>query len=225
MAERPPRFVTLDENLPIKNLIFAPNYEFATRIISAWASDIEDLLKEKGWPYVKLTGSQAVRSNLKDALENNPIIFAMFYCHGEYDRMFGNQDQPVIGTANVGMLKGTIVSTVSCRCGRDLADLAIKQGIYSWIGYEEIFSLWTYDEEAMEGFKESANTANISILNDKTTGQAYKDTINEYNKWIQYYMDKTEDPMSFHYKATLIGDRDKLVVKGRSDISRKLIES
>ena len=224
MAQVPPRFVTLDENPQIKTLIFSPNYEVATRIISKWTLDVEQIIAKNNRNYSKLSASRATRDELRRSLDENPIIFAMFYCHGEYDTIFGQNDMPVVGPANVGQLARTIVSTVSCRCGRDLADQGIRQGVYAWFGYDEIFSLWTLDDKSIDGFRESANTPNISVLSNKTTGQAYDDTIKEYNKWIDYYIDKPEDPMSFHYESTLIGDRDELVLKGDKNISTKSIE-
>ena len=224
MAQAPPRFVTLDDELQIKTLIFSPNYEVATRIISKWTLDVEQIIAKNNRNYSKLSASRATRDELRRSLDENPITFVMFYCHGEYDRIFGQNDMVVVGTANVGQLSKTIVSTVSCRCGRDLADTGISQGVYAWIGYNEIFSLWTLDDESLPGFRESANTPNLSILSNKTTGQSYDDTIKEYNKWINYYIDKPEDPMSFHYESTLIGDRDKLILKGDKNISLRSIE-
>ena len=141
-------------------------------------------------------GNNVTREQVESALKNfNPILYCDFG-HGDTDRLVAsNPNEYLIKTdENMYLLKGRIVYAFACLSARELGRKAVENGCLSYCGYDESIYCVMYCEDGVcstaDGNEETATKFPLELLNGKTTGEAYKSALEEYDYWIKYWYGK-----------------------------------
>jgi len=182
-----------------------------------WAGEVISKAKEK-YKVVDLPGDDAVPSKLRKAFEENKMAVLYFhYDHGSESVQWG-QECRLVDLSNSGWLKGRICYSMSCSTAHDLGPNSVEKGCITYFGYYEPFEFWIHKDIYETAFKQSANQVAYSLIEDKTTKEAYDDTIAEFNKWIQRFKEDPPDTYAPYVIASLIRDRDLLRLLGSETI-------
>jgi len=219
LAVEPQLWISEEDAL---ELLFAPVFDKATELITIFVKDIKDELDRKNWKYIYLTGMDASRANLKDAIDRNPIKLFFPCDHGDKDVLYGRSGEIAVSMVNAGLLEGTITSALACLSAAELGPEVIRKGGLAYIGYDEVYGFYTTGDVPVDGFKESAVKVDIELINENTTGDAHKASIKEYDKWIDYW-DKSEDPYAGDYMTWLVWDKEHLKLLGDSRVNLRTL--
>jgi hypothetical protein len=134
-------------------LFVRPVFDEVTEITYDEAQDAIDYLKERGVEVVDLAKEEAVRENVERILRERPDVSLAHYDHGSEDKIWGNDDRPVIDLKNVDLLSGR-------QCYNNNCSSAKKLGVEAWklkatyFGYDDVFYFTT---DSLEEFKEAVN--------------------------------------------------------------------
>lgn len=131
----------------INVILAAPQLEDdrATAITIKWAEQLKEAISHlEHIVLVPFLGKDAVREKiepfLKKDIESRGIF--VFIDHGESDKLTGSDDQPLIDTDNIGMLKNKFVYAVACKSASKLGYEALKKGVAGYIGFNDNFQIW-----------------------------------------------------------------------------------
>lgn len=178
-----------------------------------WAGLVKQRALDLGWAVTDLAINDATRENVESKIEEIKPNLIMHYDHGGTFTLWGQESntlEPVIDSANVGLLANRVVSTVSCDSASGLGPLAIADGATSYLGYDEhhAFVIGYQDR-----FGEASNAANYALLECKSIEDAYQAGIDAYNDLYDDLM-LTGD---FFAADWVLHDRDCFVLLGSSD--------
>ena len=175
-------------------IVTIPSHDDTTRYLSAWSKSIIRLANQKKDIIVVLKNKQANPKEFTKTVEKIQPSFIFFNGHGNETTITGHNNQPLVDAdINIEILKNTIVYTLSCQSAKKLGPKSIKQGTKTYIGYTEDF-IFIYDtkktkhpeKDKIAGcFLSSSNQVAASLLEEKTTGQAYIDSQNAFQKIIR----------------------------------------
>lgn len=204
-------------------LVTIPNHDDTTRYLSAWAKLIIKLTQVKKDNITVLENKQA---NLKDftiAVEKIQPSFIFFNGHGNETTVTGHNNQPLVDAdINVKILKNIIVYALSCQSAKKLGPKSIKQGAKTYIGYTEDF-IFVYDtnkkkhpekDETAGCFLEASNQIAVSLLEEKTTGQAYADSQNAFHNNIKQLLTSDSQSQDSSIVRFLVWDQQHQVCLG-----------
>jgi hypothetical protein len=195
-----------------KLLIIRPNCpgdNYTTLFSFPSATIVKNKATAEGWTVTDLQGNNTNRSNVESNLNSGKPDFVIHYDHGSSFTLYGqnaNAITPAIDDANVSLLSGCAVSTVSCESAAGLGPLAIASTSKAYLGYDELHwvHLWYLDK-----FMEASNAANSALLEGKTFQEAYDVAYQKYtDKWAELV---GSDPAA---AALLLHDRDHLTLLG-----------
>jgi len=192
-------------------LVTIPSHDDTTRYLSAWSKPVIELAQKKKDQIVILKGKQVNLKEFKNATEKNQPSFIFFNGHGNETTITGHNNQPLVDVdTNIEVLKNKIIYALSCQSAKKLGPKSIKQGTKTYIGYTEDF-IFVYDtnknkhlekDEIAECFLSASNQIAVSLLEGKTTGQAYADSQNAFQKQIPNLLtseSKTEQSSMMRY--------------------------
>jgi hypothetical protein len=195
-----------------KLLIIRPNCpgdNYTTLFSFPAATLVKNKAVAEGWTVTDLQGNNANRANVESNLNSVKPDFIIHYDHGSTFTLYGQNSNgitPAIDDANVNLLSGRAVSTVSCESAEGLGPLAIASTAKAYLGYDDLHwvNLWYLDK-----FNEGSNAANNALLEGKTFQEAYDIAYTKYTeKWAELV---GTDPGA---AALLLHDRDHLTLLG-----------
>jgi hypothetical protein len=178
-----------------------------------WAGLVKQRALDLGWAVTDLAINDATRENVESKIEEIKPTLIMHYDHGGTFTLWGQESntlEPVIDSANVGLLANRVVSTVSCSSASGLGPLAIADGATSYLGYDEPHGFVIGYQDR---FGEASNAANYALLACKSIEEAYQAGIDAYD-------DLYDDLMStgdFFAADWVLHDRDCFVMLGSSN--------
>jgi hypothetical protein len=195
-----------------KILIIRPNCP-GDNYTSLFSFPAAELVKNKavveGWTVTDLQGNNTNRTSVESNINTVKPDYVIHYDHGSNFTLYGqnaNVITPAIDDANVNLLAGRAVSTVSCLSAAGLGPLAIASTTKAYLGYDDLHwvHLWYLDK-----FNEASNAANYALLEGKTFQEAYDIAFAKYTeKWAELI---GIDPSA---AALLLHDRDHLTLLG-----------
>jgi len=196
-----------------KLLIVRPNCPgdvYTTSFSYPAATLVKNKAVAEGWTVTDLQGNDSNRANVESKLNTVKPNFVIHYDHGSNFTLYGqnaNHITPAIDNANVTLLSGKAVSTVSCESATGLGPLAIASTAKAYLGYDELHwvHLWYLDK-----FTEAANAANYALLEGKTFQEAYDTSYAKHTqKWAELIALGADDAA-----ALMLHDRDHLTLLG-----------
>ena len=195
-----------------KLLIVRPNCpgdNYTTLFSFPAATLVKNKAVAEGWVVTDLQGNNTNRANVESNINTTKPDYVIHYDHGSNFTLYGqnaNLITPAIDDANVNLLSGRAVSTVSCESANGLGPLAIASAAKAYLGYDDLHwvHLWYLDK-----FNEASNAANNALLEGKTFQEAYDLAYAKYTeKWAELV---GSDPGA---AALLLHDRDHLTLLG-----------
>lgn len=184
-------------------LIVRPCFDSVTEITFDEAQDIIDYMEEKGVPYLDLAKDDAVREKVEEALKEHPSMGIHHADHGSEDKIWGNDDRPVIDLKNVDLLKDRECYNNNCSSAKKLGVEAWKRGATYW-GYTEVF---TFTTDALEEFKQFVNFG----LKRRLDGFSWKECLEKAKKLATELIDKLIETGRTLAASCMTWDRNHLV--------------
>lgn len=185
-------------------LITLPEHEQRTEYISDWSKPIINFAKQRNVDVIIVAKKNVNRTNLEKYLKKRKNIkLIMFNGHGNYDRICGHKDEPlIISGENEKLLKSKIVFCRSCKCGKKLAPDSVISGAIAFAGYKEEFvcladpsiSANPLDDVIAKKFLEPSNIFVISLLKGNTVDESYERSKSYYKKEIENLLTSETSP-------------------------------
>ncbi len=196
-----------------------PVFDEVTHILNSKISpDVIEYAHKRLYLIEDLYGDKANKTEiLGNFMRRIPVI--VWACsHGVEDAVKGpDATQNVIDLANTAWFNNKIVILTSCLCGKQLAPALVDAGARAVFAYDDelMIRVWSDTLDPLEGFKESITTPKL-LYDGFKAKDVYAETIEEYNKWIDYWDEK--DPAT---ADVLRHDRDcfKLYGSGESRVA------
>jgi len=152
-------------------VLVAPSFDDASRYSYEWSREIRQKLEEKGFNVIDISGREVSRSEVEEALKQNPNALFVFYNHGSRDCLWGSRTEKVVNLNNVKLLSNREVYTLACLSAEKLGVQAYKNNCLAYWGYTREFAFST---EAIEDFKKFANHGLIVKLEGKSWDECLK---------------------------------------------------
>lgn len=184
-------------------LFIRPLFDEATEYTFDEAQDAIEYLKTKGIEVIDLPKEQAIRENVEKILRENPNIYVAHYNHGSDDKLWGNDERPVIDLNNVDLLSNRECYNNNCSSAKKLGVEAWKRGAVYW-GYKDIFYFTT---DAIEEFKEFVNNG----IKRRVDGHSWKECLSMTKELATKLIDNLVKAGKALAAACMMNDRDCLV--------------
>jgi len=185
-------------------LIIRPVFDEVTEITFNEAQDVIDYFTEKGVAYIDLAKEDAVREKVEKVLKETPDINVHHADHGSEDKIWGNDDRPVIDLENVELLRGRAIHNNNCSSAKKLGVEAWKRGCLAFWGYTEVVYFTT---DALEEFKEAMNYG----LKRRVDGFSWSDCLKKTKERMTELIDALVKAGKALAASCLRHDRDSLV--------------
>jgi len=183
------------------SLVIAPNFDEATSYTSKWIQEVVNELKNQGYDITFLSDG-VKRNDVENVLKTKEIDLVIFYNHGSEDCLWGSSNEKVIDVDNINLLASKDLYTLSCLSGKKLGIEAYKKGVKTFIGYDDVFTFTTSEEDL---FREAGNSGILIKLKEKVSWEeAFERMKQKFNECI-------EKAKEFWTKVWLAHDRDHLV--------------
>lgn len=207
-------------------LVTVPSHDDTTRYLSAWSKSIIKLAHQKKDKIAVLKNKQANFKNFTNTVEKIQPSFIFFNGHGNETTITGHNNQPLVDAdKNVAVLKNKIIYALSCQSAKKLGPKSVKQGTKTYIGYTEDF-IFVYDtnkkkypekDETAGCFLSASNQIAVSLLEEKTTGQAYTISQNSFREKIRNLLTSESKAEQSSMMRFLIWDMKHQVCLGNQD--------
>lgn len=132
----------------------APVFDEVTEITYDESRDAVKYALDHGIEVIDLVKEDAVREKVEEALRKYPDALFFHADHGSEDRIWGNDDRPVIDLKNVGLLTEREAYNNNCSSAKKLGVEAWKNNCKAFWGYTDVFYFTT---DALEEFKIAVN--------------------------------------------------------------------
>ena len=162
----------------------------ATKITNDWAQDIVDSMLCGNLLVYDLSGTFN-REQLEYCLTDSAVDTFVHYGHGINECLLGHNNQCILDSFNVDLLKDKIVISINCDSADDFGVQCIEAGALAYIGYDEkVYIKYNKAKQPYIGFKESNNAwSTLMCTGDLITiGQAFNEMIKQYNDWKTVYV-------------------------------------
>ncbi|MFA4954619.1 MAG: hypothetical protein WC641_04870 [Patescibacteria group bacterium] len=124
-------------------LVTRPNYDSATRYLSAWSLFLIEEAKRKGLVVMDLADQKARRIDLEGRLRKTSPDLVILNGHGSDDCVTGQDGEILIKAQdNASLLKGKITYAVSCNSAAILGEEVGTYTDTTYIGYEKEFAMF-----------------------------------------------------------------------------------
>jgi len=188
-----------------KLVAVAPRFDEVTEYSQAWMLDalteINTLIEIH-----ELLEDLAVRREVESALEDLSPEWFTHYDHGSDYVMWGDDEQPIINLSNLSRLAGMRVYCMNCSSGKGLGAHAVDQGIKEYLGYNDVVSFTTDQEQV---FKSAFNYGLITAIQRNLE---LKDIIEEMRENGYILADQLRSEGDYIAAAALVNDMDILHV-------------
>ena len=185
-------------------LFVRPVFDDITEITFDESQDAIDYLRKKGVEVVDLAKEDAIRENVESVLKERPDINLAHYDHGSEDRIWGNDDRPVIDLKNVGLLMEREAYNNNCSSAKKLGVEAWKNNCKAFWGYDSIFYFTT---DALEEFKIAVNYG----IKRRIDGLSWKECLEKTKERMTELADKLVAAGKALAASCMRHDRDHLV--------------
>ncbi|MBU4299670.1 MAG: hypothetical protein ABIF85_01100 [Nanoarchaeota archaeon] len=211
-----------------KMLITRPNHDTTTAYLSKWSEHLINAAKKRRISYSDFKGQKASRGDVEKYLmkQNSPL--AVFNGHGSDDTIFGHKNEALIKSGeNEHLLKSKAVYSVSCSSAKVLGPKAVSACAKCFIGYNDVFIFASdkncsagreLDDELALPFLDSSNQIVLSLLNGRTSGEAYEKSQAFFRKWIEHFGSSAALPGSEAIVSWLIWDRFCQKIEGDKNV-------
>jgi len=165
-----------------------------------WAELVREKAVTEGWEVEDLSGRDATRNNIEDALSVIAIerpVLVFHYDHGSEFTLHGHSIDrrdldiddfaPALDDHNIDVAAGTFVSAMACLSASGLGPLAIYERVSGYLGYAE--ALWGSISHP-DRFGEAVNAPNYALLEGKTPEEAYEIG---YQAWERVRQEELEE--------------------------------
>lgn len=174
-------------------LLTRPDHDLTTKYLYFWSEVVLKASREKNILTIDLASKEANKRNFLSAVKKYRPSFVYFNGHGSPNTVTGFNNEPLIAFAdNEKILKDRVAYALSCQSAKRLGKSCVADGAKTYLGYDEDF-IFVFDEEkeedplndkVAENFIEPSNTLVLSILEGKTTGEAYQNSQEEFKQKI-----------------------------------------
>ncbi len=182
-----------------KMLITRPYHDSTTAYLFKWSEHLIDASGKKGISCSDFAGQKASRSEVEKYLNKQNPSLVVFNGHGSDDTIFGHSSAKVLG------LK------------------AVDAGAKCFIGYDDAFIFASdkncsagreLDDELALPFLDSSNQIVFSLLDGRTSGEAYEKSQAFFRKWIEHFSTSAAPPGSEAIVSWLMWDMFCQKIKG-----------
>ena len=184
-------------------LMVRPLFDEVTSITFEEAQDVLNYFEEKGVEYIDLAKEEAVRERVEGILKENPDVNLLHYDHGSEDKIWGNDERPIIDLKNVELLAKRECYNNNCSSAAKLGVEAWKREATYW-GYTDVFSFTT---DALEEFKDFVNHG----IKRRVDGLGWKECLQKTKKRATELIDAMVKAGKTLAASCMRWDRDCLV--------------
>jgi len=174
--------------------ITEPNHDYTTRYISTWAECVVAFAESKNDYVVSLKNTRANKKTFVSVLNKINPSFIFLNGHGNDRLISGHNNEPIVELSDKSnILEDKIVYALSCQSAKKLGPHCVKNGTKTYLGYTEDF-IFTYDktkrtrpsgDKIAALFLDSSNKIPLSLLKNKTTGEAYDSSQRAFRKTVR----------------------------------------
>jgi hypothetical protein len=198
-------------------LITRPDFDLTTEYLSQWSLPILDFALKKNITFSKLDGSKANKAEVAKFLTKQDHKLIILNGHGTDESICGQNREDIIKAGeNSNLLKSRIVYAVSCSSSQVLGRKCVEEGCLSYIGYNDEFtfiidnrrSTTPLKDKLAESFMIPSNEVSLSLLDGKTTGEAYKKSQDSFDKEINKLANSETEPGSETMLFALLWDKE-----------------
>jgi len=185
-------------------LVIAPLHDLPTSISNVAVSKLIDWMNRTNIKYTLLRAFAANRVSVNavnyfnrkvsELFEKERFNAVFYYGHGEEDRVgdFMMRLIPIISTNNIHKFAGMIMYTMACLTGKELARVAIENGVRAYFGqtvryFASLNNLGT-KYNFLNDWYDLVNTIPIALMKGKTAAQALNDYENLANHLYAKYL-------------------------------------
>lgn len=190
----------------------------STKFSYEWADTIKQQLQQNGWQVIDLSGKNANKPQVAQALQDINHALVIFYGHGEETCMIAQNKESLIDLDNLHLLKNKQVYVMACLTAKELGKKATDNIAQCYLGYEQDVYI---NKRHPKPFGESVNKGLLDMLNNPnhTFEQARQAIIAEYNHWITHFTEGegTNNFTTINVAANLRYNRDGLRLLGDAE--------
>ena len=208
----------------MKLLIIAPLHDYPTTLSLKAVRRLINFVKAHKIEYDFLTSITANRININRKARKNKYDAIFYYGHGVEDGLgdWALPILPLINKKNIHLFKDSIFYTMSCLSGRELAPIAISEGVRAYYGHTVRYFAFLNDIKTDYDFFEDwvklVNYIPKRLIVGDTTGKAmrmYESFANMiYAKYL--HIDKDKNLLLLYSNALhleLYGDSTATLLK------------
>lgn len=200
-----------------------------TTYLSKWfEGKVKPIIESNNLNVIDLETKKATKKQVESVIDKMQPQLILFHGHGNEHSICGYQWEVLIDSNdNVGILKETIVHSLTCSSASNLGHIAVdKHGTLAFIGYKEPFIALNDDDsvsrplndQVAKAFLEPAMRVSETLVDFHTTGEAFKRAQNSYDFWIAYYRNNGHLKDASEILQYLEEDRNNLVLIGNSQV-------
>ena len=198
------------------NCVFIrPVFDLVTEVLNTKISpEAVEYAKLRAYSISDLYREKANKTELLSVLIRFTPQVILAYSHGTENEIIGPDElSTIIDLGNTVWMNGKIVVLNACLCGKRLAQALVDAGASAVFAYNDelMIRVWSDTYDPLEGFKECINKPQV-IFDGLKAKDVYDITIEEYNKWIEYWDEK--DPTT---ADVLRHDRDNFALYGSGE--------
>ena len=139
---------------------------------------------------------RANRRDVEKLLSKKSPGLVFFNGHGDGRTICGHRDEPLVELGvNEGLLKSSIVYSLACDSAKELGRGCVGLGTTAYIGYVDKFVMVREASKTCvplrdfiaRSFSESSNEVPFSLINGKTTREAYERSQSRWDYWIDFF--------------------------------------
>ena len=182
----------------------APVFDEVTEITYDESRDAVKYASERGIEVIDLVKEDAVREKVEETLRKYPDALFFHADHGSEDKIWGNDDRPVIDLKNVGLLTGREAYNNNCSSAKKLGVEAWKQNCKAFWGYTDVFYFTT---DALEEFEIAVNYG----IKRRVDGLSWKECLEKTKEKMTELADKLVAAGKALAASCMRHDRDHLV--------------
>lgn len=124
----------------VKVLVTRPEHDDTTHYLSHWSLHALEIARKKGIPILDLHRKNANKQKFESMMHTQAPSFVIFNGHGDSDRIAGHKNEILVQShRNEKVLTRSLVYAHSCSAAKVLGPLAVEEGAFAFLGYDEQF--------------------------------------------------------------------------------------
>lgn len=114
-------------------------HDIGNRYLHAYSAEIITAAEDRGWQVEGIENENVTRKQVHSRLGRGSPTVAVFNGHGSDSELCGHNNEVILDTGCVHLLKDTVVFARACNCANVLGAEAVRDGCNSFIGYSKTF--------------------------------------------------------------------------------------